>query len=130
VAPQKRLNAARQGYGPQQQQKHRGEGTGRLECWTCGEEHLRRDCSQHQGGRPKIYAQEAQNIGDVGQSIPSIYVVVDNGKAKHQASIIEMDNKLRDQVISILINPRSNYIYASPNLVDKCGLNKELHADS
>jgi len=41
-----------------------------------------------------------------------------------------MDNKLRDQVISILINPRSNYIYASPNLVDKCGLNKELHADS
>jgi len=41
-----------------------------------------------------------------------------------------MDGKLFDQVISILINPGSNYSYVSPNLVDKCGSSKELHVDS
>ena len=47
----------------------------------------------------------------------------------HQASIIEMDGKLCDQVISILIDRRSNYRYVSPDLVDKCGLSKEMHAE-
>jgi len=41
-----------------------------------------------------------------------------------------MDDKLSDQVVSILIDPGSNYSYLSPDLVDKCGLNKEVHAES
>ena len=41
-----------------------------------------------------------------------------------------MDGKLCDQVVFVLIEPRSNYSYVSPNLVDKCGLNKEVHANS
>ena len=55
---------------------------------------------------------------------------MDNKQAEHEASIIEIDGKLCHQVISILIDPRSNYIYVSHNLADQCGLNKELHADS
>ena len=54
---------------------------------------------------------------------------MDNKQAEHEASIIEMEGKLCDQVISILIDPRSNYSYVSPNLVDKCGLSKELHVE-
>jgi len=46
----------------------------------------------------------------------------------HLAYIIEMDNKLCDQVVSILIDPGSNYIYVNPKLVDKYGLDKEVHA--
>ena len=41
-----------------------------------------------------------------------------------------MDGKLCDQVVSILIGPGFNYSYVNPNLVDKCGLNKEVHAES
>ena len=82
-----------------------------------------RDCPQNQGGRPQIYsAQEAQNVGDVGQSIPHIYAALDNKQAEHQASIIQMDGKLCDQVIYILIDPVSNYSYVSLDLVDNCGL--------
>lgn len=66
-----------------------------------------------------------QTVGDVGQSIPCIYEVVYNRKAEHQASIIEMDGKVCDQVISIFIDPVSYYSY-----VRTCGLNKELHAKS
>jgi len=41
-----------------------------------------------------------------------------------------MDDKICDQVISILIDPGSNYRYVNADLVDKCGLSKELHAKS
>ena len=41
-----------------------------------------------------------------------------------------MDGKICDQVISILIHPGSNYSYVIPDLVDKCDLSKELHAES
>lgn len=40
-----------------------------------------------------------------------------------------MDGKLYDQFISILIDPGYNYSYVNPNLADKCGLRKEVHAD-
>lgn len=40
-----------------------------------------------------------------------------------------MDGKIGDQVISMLIDPRSNYRYVIPDLVDKCGLSKEFHAE-
>lgn len=55
---------------------------------------------------------------------------MDYRQVDHQTSIIEMEGKLCDQVISILIDFRSNYSYISPDLVDKCCLNKEVHAES
>ena len=69
-------------------------------------------------------------VGDVGHSIPRIYAVVDNKQADHQASIIEMDGKICDQFISILIDLGSNDSYINPQLVDKCRLRKEMHANS
>ena len=102
-----------------------------MPCWTCGGDHCKRDCAQYQSGWTKIYSvKEAQTVGDVGQSIPHIYVALVNIHAFNQASIIDMDSKLCDQVVSILIDPRANYSYANPDLVDKCGLNKEVHAKS
>ena len=38
-----------------------------------------------------------------------------------------MDGNICDQFISILINPRSKYSYVNPDLVNKCGLGKELY---
>lgn len=69
----------------------------------------------YQGGRHQIYsAQEVQTFGDVGKIIPRIYATVDNMQVDHQASIIEMEGKLCDQVVSIFIDPGSNYNYISP----------------
>ena len=51
---------------------------------------------------------------------------MENRQVEHKASIIEMDNKLCDQVISMLIDPGYNYRYVTLYLVDKCGLSKEL----
>eukprot|EP00253_Pinus_taeda_P034736 PITA_34736 len=41
-----------------------------------------------------------------------------------------MEGKLCDRVVSIFIDIESNYSYVSPDLVDKCGLNKEMHIES
>ena len=37
---------------------------------------------------------------------------------KHQETVIEKDSKLDDQVVSIFIDPESNYSYVSIGLVD------------
>jgi len=74
---------------------------------------------------PQIYsAQEAQTIGDVGRSIPHIYVVLNNRQVDHRESIIDMDGKICDKVVDILIDPKYNYSYVNPDLVDKCGFDK------
>ena len=58
-------------------------------------EHLKKDSPSYQGGSPYIYcAQEAQTIGDAGQSIPCIYAVLDNKQTYHQASIIDMEGNI------------------------------------
>lgn len=44
--------------------------------------------------------------------------------------VIKMDGKLCDQVISIFIDPRSNYCYINSALVDMCGFRKEVHEKS
>jgi len=67
---------------------------------------------------------------DVGKSISRIYVALDNRQANHQASFIDMDGKICDQAVSILIEPRSNYSHVNPDVVDKCGLNKEVLVES
>ena len=54
---------------------------------------------------------------------------MDNSRTYHHASIIEMDDKLCNQVVSILIDPGSNYSYVNSDLVDKCHLRKEVHAE-
>ena len=72
------------------------------------------------GGIPHIYsAREAHIVGDVGQSIRYIYATLDNSR-----HITEMDGKLCDQVVSILIGLGSNYSNVNPDFVDKCGFNK------
>ena len=69
-------------------------------------------------------------MGDVGQSIPRIYATLDNRQEDHQTSIIEIHSNFCDQVVSILIDLGSNYSYVNHDLVDKCGLNKEVHPES
>lgn len=99
-----------------------------LQCLICGKVCFKRDFPQYQsGGIRKIYnVQDAHTVGYVGHRIPRIYAIVDNRKT----SITEMEGKLCDQTVSILIDPRSNYSYINPDLVDKCGLRKEVHVES
>lgn len=59
-------------------------------------------------------------MGDMAQRLPRIYVAMDNCQVEYRASTIQMEGKLCNQVICILINPSSNYGYISENLEEKC----------
>jgi len=69
-------------------------------------------------------------MGDVAQSFPWIYVVVDSRKVDQWGSIIEMEGKICDQIVSVLIDLGSNYTYISPKNMEHCQLAKESHEES
>jgi hypothetical protein len=92
-----------------------------LECWDCRGDHLRRDCPLQQQNSRKIYnMQEATTVNDVARSVPQIYAALDNNQADHQASVVELEGKISNHLVSVLIDPGSNLSYISPRTVDKC----------
>ena len=76
------------------------------------------------------HIQEYDTMEDMGRQMYRIYATLDNMEADHQTSIIEMDSKICDQFVSILIDTGYNYSYVNPDLVDKFRLNKKVHAKS
>ena len=95
-----------------------------LRHWGCGESHFYRDCP-HKKDNQSIHAvREATTVGEVARNIPQISPVLENHQADYQPSMIEVDGKILDKPISILIDSRSTLSYISPNLVDLCKMKK------
>ena len=61
-------------------------------------------------------------IGDLARTMPRINAALENMQADYQTSMVEVEGKLNQIPISILINPRSSLSLISPNLVENCKL--------
>jgi len=48
-------------------------------------------------------------MGDVAHIFPIIYASLENHQEDHQASIIEMEGKVCNQIVSLLIDRGSKY---------------------
>jgi hypothetical protein len=72
--------------------------------------------------------QEASTVGDMGKSMHTINAVVDGRQADHQSTIVEVEGKIHDNHISILIDPIPSLIYVTPHLVELNKLKKVKHA--
>jgi hypothetical protein len=104
---------------------------GPLRCWGCGEENMLRDFPHRKNNNIRVYnIQEATTINVVAKSIPQIYVAVENWQEDHQTSVVEIEGKLANHSISILIEPGYNLSYISPQVVEACVLQKEKHKNS
>jgi hypothetical protein len=103
-----------------------------LKCWECGEPHLRRNCPRlNSTGRTAVHnLQEASTVGEVGRSVHRINAVVDGRQVDHQSTIMEVEGKVNDNCISILINPGASLSYVTPALVELNKLKKVKHAKS
>ena len=66
--------------------------------------------------------QEATIVNDVARSVLQIYAALDNNQADHQASVVEIEGMIFNHLVSVLIEPGSNFSYISPKTVDKCKL--------
>jgi hypothetical protein len=103
-----------------------------LKCWECGEPHLRRNCPcLISANRTVVHnLQEASTVGDMGRSLHQINAAIDGRQADHQSSVVEIEGKINDTQISILIDPRATLSYITPNVVESNKLKKLKHAKS
>ena len=66
----------------------------------------------------------------MGRYEPRIYATLDNKQADYQSHMIEVESKIDNQPISILIDFGANHIYMDPKLAERFKLKKCKHEKS
>ena len=69
-------------------------------------------------------------VGDIARTMPRINATLENRQVDYQTSMVEVEGKLNQIPISILIDPRASLSYISPDLVEKCKLSVEKFTKS
>ena len=95
-----------------------------LKYWGCGEPHLFRDCP-HRNIQMILKDREATTVNDIARNIPTISAALENSQAEHQATMVEMEGKIADQYIIVLIYPGASLSYITPQVVEKCNQKTE-----
>jgi predicted aspartyl protease len=87
-----------------------------------------KDCLER-GDQMKILhsIKQEETIEDVGKSMPRIYAAMDNRQEDHQPHMIEVEGKINNQPIAILIDSGASHSYIDPNLVKRFKLKKCKH---
>jgi len=80
----------------------------------------------HKGEIVKIVhiVQLDDTIEDMGRSMPRIFAALDNKQAEFWSHMIEVEGKINDQPIVILIDSRAIHGYIHPNLVERFHLKR------
>jgi hypothetical protein len=55
----------------------------------------------------------------MGINVPRIYATLDNKKFEFQSHMIEVEGKINNQPIAILIDSRASHSYLDPNMVER-----------
>jgi hypothetical protein len=63
--------------------------------------------------------QEFDTIDGMSISMSRIYAALDNNKAEYQSPMIEVEGKIDNQRIAILIDYGASHSYIYPNLVER-----------
>lgn len=66
-------------------------------------------------------------VENVGKRMPKIYETLDNRWNEKQAHMIEIEGKINNSRITILIKSRSSHSCIDPRLVEKINLKKTKH---
>ena len=69
-------------------------------------------------------------VGDLGRTMPRINATLENRQADYQTYMVEVEGKINQITISILIDPGASLSYISLNLEEKCKLPVEKFASS
>jgi hypothetical protein len=62
--------------------------------------------------------QQTTTIEDMGRSVPRIYATLANKKVEFHSHMIEVEGKINDQPIVILIDSGASHSYLDPNIVE------------
>ena len=70
--------------------------------------------------------QEYPMVEDIART-QGIYAALDGRQEDHQATMVEIEGKILNTSISIMIDPSACRSYVSPKVVDECNLGKVKH---
>jgi hypothetical protein len=99
-----------------------------MQCWGCERNHLYMDCP-HKGERMIIVHNiwEAETIEYMGGNMPRIYVALDYKQTEYQSPMIEVEGKIDNHPIAILIDSRASHSYINANIVEILHLQRSKH---
>ena len=102
-----------------------------VQCWGCEGNHLYRDFP-HKGERMRTVhnIQEAEILEYMDKSMLRIYAALDNKQAKYQSPMIEVEGKIDNHPITILIDYGAIHSYINSNIVEIFHLQKRKHKKS
>ena len=67
---------------------------------------MRRNCLHESGNVSQVYnIQGAETVVQVARTIPRIYAALEDRQTDHQSTVVEVEGKIVDQSVSILIDP-------------------------
>ena len=69
--------------------------------------------------------QQDDTMEDMGKNVPRIYVALDNKKAKFHSHMIEVQGKINNQTITILIDSGASHSYIDPKMVERFHLSRK-----
>jgi hypothetical protein len=92
-----------------------------IQCWGCKENHLYKDFPHRKDRVNTMHTiQEATTVKDMGR----IYATLNDRQAKYQSNMIEVEGKIINQLVSILIDSGESHCYIDPKIVDSLHLEK------
>eukprot|EP00253_Pinus_taeda_P008401 PITA_08401 len=100
------------------------EGTTRppVQCWGCGGPHYVKKCPQRKGTEQLFQIHEASTVDEVGCSVRRINAALDDRQVEYQPTMVELEGKILDLTVAILIEPGATLSYVSPKVVECCNL--------
>ena len=66
--------------------------------------------------------QEASMVGDVARNIPKINASLEDRKEDYQPTMIELEGKIQNRALSILVDPGASLSYIHPRVVESSKL--------
>jgi hypothetical protein len=99
-----------------------------VQCWECEGNHLYRDF-HHKGERMRTIdnIQAVETMEYMGGSIPRIYATLDNKQVEYQSPMIEVEGKIGNHLIAILIYFGASHSYINSNIVEIFHLQRSKH---
>ena len=90
-----------------------------------------RNCLHQNGNVSQVHnIQGAETVGQVARTIPRFYAALNDRQADHQSTMVEVEGKIVEEFVSVLIDPRSSHIYITPRIVEIFSFKKLKHIKS
>jgi hypothetical protein len=89
-----------------------------MKCCGCEVDHMYKDCP-HRGEKVRNVQNLQQDdvVEDMGRNVTRICVTLDNKQVEFHPHMIEVEGKINNQPISILIDSGASHSYLYPNMV-------------